>query len=183
MTDENPKKRSHSLRYTFAIIGTLVLGWKVVAGFHDINLSYQGSLCVEKYLGPGFYEHWKQNRKWKKKNRWNYAAISYIKTYTDPKKKKQALETLKQHCSEYFFVTKTFTPSMNNEPDLVENAIIVNNWARSGFVPPFIFIGEFNPAIYKKRTNSMLFWAAFVFFCIVDIRRLKRIFIWSRDDG
>jgi hypothetical protein len=174
MTDENPKKRSHSLRYILAIIGTLVLGWKVVAGFHDINLSYQGSLCVEQYLGPGFYEHWKQNRKWKKKNRWDLAAISYINTYTDPKKKNQALETLKQHCSEYIFVTKVFTPSiMNDEPALVEDGIIVNNWA----------LRELFPAIYKERTKSMLFWAAFVFFCIVDIRRLKRIFIWSRDNG
>ena len=40
-----------------------------------------------------------------------------------------------------------------------------------------------NPAISDERIKSMLFWAAFVFFCIVDIRRLNNIFIWSRDDG
>ena len=178
MTNKKHRKRSHSLRYFFAIIGTLVFGWKVVTGFHDMNLSHEGLLCVGERLGPGFYEHWAQNRKWKKKNRWNDAAISYIKTYVDPKKQSLTLESLQQHCSEYISVWKAITPTMNKEPGFGEDLIVVNNWGRSGFD---LTMREINPAISYERIKSMLFWAAFVLFCIVDLRRLNKIFIWSRD--
>ena len=172
MENEKPKK-NFRLRYFLAIIGVLRLIWVVVTGFHDILISIDGSLCVEKYLGSGFYEHWKQNRRWRKKNRWNDAAISYIKTYDDPDKEKHALELLKQHCSKYIFITKIITPSMNNKPNIVRDGIFVKNWSIS-------YVNRGDPVIYKERTNSMLFWATFVLLCIVDIRKLKRIFIWSK---
>ena len=183
MTNKKPRKRSHSIRYFLAIIGTLVFGWKVVTGFHDMNLSHEGLLCVGEQLGPGFYEHWAQNRKWKKKNRWNNAAFSYIKTHVDYKKQALTLESLEQQCSEYISVWKVWkaiTPTMNNGPGIGEDLIVVNNWGRSNFGPT---MREINPAISDERIRSMLFWAAFVLFCIVDIRRLNKIFIWSRDDG
>ena len=167
------QKKYFRLRYFLAIIGALKLGWVVVTGFHDINVSLEGLLCVEKYLGPGFYGHLKKNRKWYKKNRWNDAAISYIKAYDDPNKEKYSLELLKQHCSEYIFITEAITPSMDDKPALVVDVIFVKNWGLS-------FINRGNPVIYKEWTNSMLFWFVFVLFCIVDIRRLKRIFIWSK---
>ena len=175
----NNKKRKHSLRYTFAIICTLILSWKVVTGFHDMNTSYEGLRCVGEYLGPGFYEHWAQNPKWKKKNRWNEAALSYIKTYVEPKKQAQTLEFLQQHCAEYISVWKTASTTVNGESVWVDGPIVVNNWARSGYDP---FRRELNPAISDKRIKSISFWAAIVLICIVDIRKLKNVFIWSRDD-
>jgi hypothetical protein len=172
-------RKKHSLRYFFAIIGTLVLSWKVVTGFHDMNISYEGSRCVGEYLGSGFYEHWAQDRKWKKKNRWNEAAISYIKKYVAPNKQAQTLESLQQHCSKYIEVWKTFTSNINGGPAIRDDIIIVKNWGRSGY---HLFMQELHPAISDKRFKSMFFWAAFVLFCIVDLRRLNKIFIWSGDD-
>lgn len=172
-------RKKHYLRYFFAIIGTLVLFWKVVTGFHDMKISYEGSRCVGEFLGSGFYEHWEQDSKWKKKNRWNEAAISYIKKSVAPNKQAQTIDDLRQHCSKYIEVWQTFEQNMNGGPSIREDIIVVKNWGRSGYS---LFMKELNPAISDKRFKSMFFWAAFVLFFIVDIRRINKIFIWYRDD-
>lgn len=169
---ESYKSNSHSMRYFLLMIAVITLGWKVITGFHDIFISYEGSLCVERQLGKGFYEHWTENQMWRKKNRWNEAAISYIDTlFRDSKNKELALEKLQQNCSDYIYVTQIYHPSIDNTPMRSENVIFVNNWA----------LNERDPAISDKRTKSMILWAFLAFICIVDFRKLKKIFIWSRD--
>lgn len=166
MTDEKSKKRSVG-RYQFAVLAGMILLWKVIVGFHDIVISYDGSICVERYLGPSFYRHWKENGRWRKKNRWNEAAISFINTIKDPQHQKRVLEVLKQNCSRYFFVTEAITSSADNKFYKRRDIIMVNNWA---------FMDWGDPARSNKRINSMIFWAVVFLLCIVDFRKL----IWFR---
>ena len=67
-------------------------------------------------------------------------------------------------------IWKTASTTMIGEPIWVDGPIVVNNWARSGYS---LFMMELNPAISDERIKSMLYWAALVLFCIVDIRRLN----------
>lgn len=161
------------MRKFFIIFGIVMLAYKLVVGFHDLNVSSNAWMCIHSQLGDGFLKHWKQNEKWKKKNRWNEAAVSYIKTiYKSKNSQKAAIESLRDHCSDSIELWRTFADGNS------EYIIVPKNWGKSSysFLTP-----EINPAIYEKRKGSVVFWGGWVLVFSINYRRLNKIFIWSKD--
>jgi hypothetical protein len=161
------------MRKFFLTIGILMLAYKLIVGIHDLNVSSDARMCIYSQLGDGFLNHWKQNEKWKEKNRWNEAAVSYIKTvYENTNKQAVAIEKLRDHCSDSIELWQSLSNGNS------EYIIVPKNWGRSSYD---LFTPEINPARYEKRKGSVIFWGIWVLAISINYRRLNKIFIWSKN--
>lgn len=165
-------KTSHRTRYSFATIGAVAFVYSLVTGVHDIHIAAEGMVCVDRILGPEYVDY---RRKQRKRHHWNNYAIDHLNSLGNPALKKQALEAIKEQCTESIFVTVRYTPQFDGKPTLVEDHITVRNW-------DIFSIWRFDPANPERRWNWIKLFALFTFLCVVDLKRLPKIFIWSQPD-